>query len=143
MTPLKQRNLHNPEEGIWGDCHRAAVASMLDLPIDEVPHFGDGGPDGEEFNSRIQAFLLSRGLTRIQIPYSGKLEDVHLTLKHQNPDTHYFLGGHSKTGVDHTVVCLNGEIVHDPSLNESGIVGPCEDGFYWIEFLGSAIAVKK
>ena len=24
---------------------------------------------------------------------------------------------------------------HDPSLDDSGIVGPCDDGFYWVQYI--------
>lgn len=62
MTPVKQRYKHDPENGVWGDCHRAAVASVLDLALDDVPHFADGGAGGEEFERRVREYLLSRGL---------------------------------------------------------------------------------
>ncbi len=40
MTPLTQRYLHNPPE-TYGDCYRACIASLLDLGLDDVPHFYD------------------------------------------------------------------------------------------------------
>lgn len=46
MTPVDQRILPDPQrgnghdaDGNAGDCQRAAVASILELPLDEVPHF--------------------------------------------------------------------------------------------------------
>lgn len=143
MIPLKQRNRHNPEEGVWGDCHRAAIASVLELDLDDVPHFADGGPTGEEFMRREQAFLRSLGLVRIAVPYDAPLEKVLECVRVLNPGVYYLLGGKSRTGVDHTVIGLNGQIVHDPSLDNSGIVGPCEsDGLYWLTFFGAAVALE-
>ncbi len=45
MIPLMQRNHHDPANGIYGDCHRAAIASLLELPMDDVPHFCDADSD--------------------------------------------------------------------------------------------------
>jgi hypothetical protein len=144
MTPLKQRNRHRPTEGIWGDCHRAAIASVLDLPLDAVPHFGDGGPDGVEFQRREDEFLRSVGLVAVRIIYPGDdRELVFRALKGMNPGIYYLFGGRSATGVDHTVVGIDDGIVHDPSLNDSGIVGPCDDGWYWVTFFGCACATRK
>lgn len=54
MTPVTQRILASTARGdghnglgIAGDCMRACLASLLDLPYDQVPHFvhyGDGRP---------------------------------------------------------------------------------------------------
>jgi hypothetical protein len=138
MKPIKQRYRHQPGKGIYGDCHRAAIASILELPLDDVPHFGDGGPDADEFERRTQAWLRTRGIVGIQVPYSGDLGHMFRCIKALNPGVYYLLGGESRTGVNHTVVCLNDEIVHDPSLNESGIIGPCDDGYYWVTYFGTA-----
>lgn len=135
MTPRKQTLRHRPEEGIWGDCHRTAIACLLDLDPREVPHFGDGGPSGKEFNRRIDEFLATRGLCQANVPYQGTLEDVLLGLKNCAPRLHVLFGGESRTGCGHTVIACDGEIVWDPSLTDSGITGPMDDGFFWVTFL--------
>src|ERR1700723_3978781 len=141
MTPIKQRNKHNPENGIWGDCHRACIASLLDMQMDQVPHFGEGGPDGEEFDKREREFLLKCDLVPIRVAYlsegvdRGNLDLIFNTVSTHNPDTYFILGGISKNNTNHSVVCLNREIVHDP--NGAGIAKPFDDGFYWVTFLGS------
>lgn len=142
MTPTKQRNLHRPGEGVWGDCHSACLASMLDLPLDDVPHFGEGGPDGQEFNRRVREWLSIRGLGQASAAFEGELDAVLRMMRHVNPGVYYILGGRSLTGVNHSVVALENRIVHDPSLNESGIVRPCEDGFYWVTFLVCGATVE-
>lgn len=30
---------HAPDSGIYGDCYRAALATILDLPLSSVPHY--------------------------------------------------------------------------------------------------------
>ena len=44
-----------------------------------------------------------------------------------NPGLYYILGGNSRHGVGHFVICANDKIVHDPSLDETGIVGEYTD----------------
>lgn len=139
MTPLKQANRHKPSEGIWGDCHRAAIASIFDLPLGDVPNFGDGGPDGYEFARRERAWLAGVGMVPIHVVYNDDLPAILRCVKALNPDVYYLIGGRSRTGVGHTVVGFNDAIVHDPSLDDSGIVGPMEeDGLYHLTFFGTA-----
>lgn len=143
MIPLKQRNRHRPDEGIYGDCHRAAIASILELPLDDVPHFLEDNCDSVEFAKREREFLVSRGIVPISIAFDCDLPSVFMTLRYLNPTIYYILGGESRTGVNHSVVCRGGEVVHDPSLNNAGIVGPCKpDGHYWVTYFGAAIASR-
>lgn len=142
MTPVKQANRHDPAGGVYGDCHRACVATMLDLPLAAVPHFNDGGPDGDEFKLREKAFLARHGLVPIDAVYAREAGKdgpglILYVVGQMNPGVPFILGGTSRNGVDHSVVARDGEIVHDPSLDESGIVGPCGDGWYWVTFFGA------
>ena len=45
MKPVKQLFHHDPANGVWGDCFRAVIASVLSLPVEAVPHFFDGNPE--------------------------------------------------------------------------------------------------
>jgi hypothetical protein len=56
-------------------------------------------------------------------------------MKAINPGVFYLLGGQSRTDCGHSVVCLDDAIIWDPSLTDAGIVGPMEDGYYWITVL--------
>jgi hypothetical protein len=38
MTPHKQRFRHDPANGIYGDCWRTAIACLLDIQPEEIPH---------------------------------------------------------------------------------------------------------
>lgn len=135
MKPLQQRFLHKPDDGVYGDCHRACIASLLELALDEVPHFGDGLPEPLEFNRRVDAFLKSQNLVSVGSAYDCTLDHLFRIMKIVNPGAFYLLGGTSKTGVNHTVIGYEDKIVHDPSITQSGIVGPCNDGFLWVTFL--------
>jgi len=39
MIPVHQEFIHDPENGFIGDCQRAVIASLMELPLKEVPHF--------------------------------------------------------------------------------------------------------
>lgn len=62
---------HDPENGVYGDCQRAIVASLLGLEMSEVPHFNEGGPDAYGFFERLDSFLFSRGIGRLSIAFDG------------------------------------------------------------------------
>jgi hypothetical protein len=143
MIPLKQRLRHDPASGVYGDCHRAALASVLELSIDEVPHFCH--PDyGDDWAAAEREWLMQRGYAPITMMFDGCcLRDVLHTQHSLNPDTYAILGGKSRNGTGHSVVICNGEIAHDPSLDDSGIVGPMDDGRFWVTFFGHAKAVRR
>lgn len=37
MKPVKQKHLHNPDQGILGDCYRACISTITEIPLDELP----------------------------------------------------------------------------------------------------------
>lgn len=150
MKPQKQLNRHRPAEGVYGDCHRTALAIVLNMDAKDVPHFMDGTPgtgNAEDAHDRIEAWLNARGICTINVLFPGEvprdevLQTVSLTNHRSVPV--FILGGMSKNGVNHSVVCCDGKIACDPSQDDSGIVGPCDDGFYWLTFFGTLLATNK
>ncbi|MBV7482503.1 hypothetical protein [Bordetella sp. BOR01] len=135
MIVQKQAYRHRPEQGVFGDCHRTAIACILDLPRDEVPNFGEHYGNPEAFRAAERHFLASRGLATVNVVFMRSLEQVLTTMGATNPDAYYLLAGTSRSGCGHSVVGLGDQIVWDPSLDDSGIVGPMDDGFYWISYL--------
>lgn len=136
VQPRKQRFRHRPDEGEYGDCHRTAIAAILGMPTEDVPHFFDRGQTGDDAYGEINRFLTDRGLASITIIYTGEnWQQVAEAVHGMNPGWPALLSGTSANDVNHTVVIQQGEIVCDPSLDDSGIVGPCDDGFYWVVFI--------
>lgn len=128
---------HDPPRS-WGDCHRQCIAFMLGLRWQDVPHFYDNGTKPEDAHAHIQFWLARRGLIQLHVPFSSDgstKRDVMMAVAFQNPGVQFILGGESRTGCGHSVVAHDGMIVFDS--HASGIVGPMEDGFYWVTFLGS------
>lgn len=139
LKNLRQANRHNPDAGVFGDCERTAYAVLLGLSRDEVPHWLDGvRPDDTEgrnlASAERSAWLADRGLTTFQLAWNCGLDDVLTTMANVNgKDFCYLLSGQSRNGCNHVVVCRGDKIEVDTSIDQSGIVGPCDDGYFWVE----------
>ena len=132
MKPQNSAYKHDPNNGVYGDCHRACVASILELPIEEVEHFADNDPSALEFNNRIRKWCRDRGYVYASFAYSV---DPREYMAMENKDIYYILGGKSSIGANHSVVCLNDKIVHDPS--GTSIVDSTDNGYYYVEIIGA------
>ena len=139
MHFTKQKFRHDPENGVYGDCFRTALACILDLPCDDVPHFmEDNNPDFDVLWERVDEWLHERNLRLFKVAFDCELQELLDMMGRLNGDIYYFLSGKSKTGVIHTVICYGGQIIHDPSRDNSGIIAPCdEDNVYWVDILTS------
>lgn len=137
MLYHKQAYIHQPDIGIHGDCYRTVISCLLDLPRDDVPHFLHDNPDWMEFKNRVEAFLQTYGLCLFSI--SIKSEDFDDFLINQskviNDKTVFVVFGLSPRHINHAVIYKGGEMIHDPHPDGGGLIGPCNDGFYWIQVL--------
>lgn len=140
MKPQKQLLRHNPP-ATFGDCYRTSIAVILDMDAADVPHFMDVGNSGEGAWDQAETWLNARGLCTIAMLFDGAtpLQKVLDTIAcvNQRSRPAFLLHGTSRNRVNHTVVACNGDIVCDPSLDNSGIIGPCDDGYYWVTFISS------
>jgi len=129
MTPQDQEFVNIP--GVQnGDCMRATIASVLDLPIADVPHFlAKLDTKNEEFWDAVFNFLDARSLGMIfrtdghDPTYAVDMEGYHL------------IGGPSPRGAGlfHSVVGKDGEIVFDPHPSRAGLLGnPSEWTFEYL-----------
>lgn len=135
MIEHKQLFRHRPEDGMFGDCHRTAIACLLDLDPEEVPHFGAVHfDDPEKFHSAFERWLKARGLRTVLTAYDCSLEDLLASFGSQNPEAYFLLGGRSRSGVGHTVIGCGNRIAWDPHPDDVGIVGPL-DGYYWVNLI--------
>lgn len=144
MTPYKQRNQHDPDNGVFGDCFRTCLACLLDLTPGEVPHFHDQNPGADVAWAKMEKWLAGRGLAMIRVAYATA--DIEVILKLQanlNPGIFYLLGGRTPGGVEHIVIAKDGAIHHDPALGEGGITQPTEDGYYDLMYLVPAFMKAK
>ena len=139
MKPVLMQVKNDPPRS-YGDCQRACIASILELPAWAVPHFVEDGDPNDEMLGRVRGWLADRGIVYATMAFEGSpLEAMGICA----PDTYYILGGASPIG-NHAVVAINDEIVHDPAGRPPGkqIVGPLSNGHYEVDIIGHPKALK-
>lgn len=140
MTPHKQRFRHRPDDGVFGDCARTVLACLLDIEPEEVPHHHRPLADGEQ-RRLFDEWLSDRGLKLAFFAFPGEPQTMMDVMKVANPGLLYMLSGTSRTGCNHVVIAQDDRVIHDPSLDDAGIIGPCDDGCTYIEFLVPSLMV--
>lgn len=124
MKPVDKLIVHDPENGLFGDCLRACVASILELSAEEVPHFYRNG-FGDENHLKAQAeldeFLARYGLVQMCFPWDGLMEKNGATTRKIIENSWSIIGGKNAQGVDHAVVGCGLTPVHDPNPNRAGL----------------------
>ena len=114
MIPIDQTRLHDDKAGTVGNCTQAAVASLLEIAIDDVPDF-TGGETADTpgavsaFWQRFDAFFESRGLTAHRLSGDVGVECMHLA------------SGLSPRGISHMIVRKGFEVIHDPHPSRAGL----------------------
>lgn len=116
---------HDPDNGVIGDCIRAALASILELDLSQVPHFmAMHWPDTATANRAIDQFVVRHGYMLLTLPGKTFMELM------EGDDVecfHLIIGYDGVDGLPHAVVGLNGQIVHDPDPDQPGLVGSIYD----------------
>jgi hypothetical protein len=140
LTPFTQLTPHDPAKGQAGDCWRTCIACLFDLNPLDVPDFADGSIDGMTFDERTQGWLHERGLTRVELPFTGEFtaDEVMGCIGGLNPEAYYILAGAHPhlVGSTHSVVCKGNRIVHDPAQEPATppLAGPSPTGHWWVSF---------
>ena len=108
MRPVDQTRF-----GENGNCTTACIASLLEMPIDAVPEFGE-----DSDNAKLNAWLRPFGLYAVTL--SGPQEANGVPWY---PTGYHMLGGQTIDGPHH-VIAFGSAIVHDPnpSPNHAGLV---------------------
>ncbi|WP_295145110.1 hypothetical protein [uncultured Reyranella sp.] len=111
------------------------MASILDLPSEQVPHFIQDRQAKPEWRDDERAWLAARGLQAIVMVLKLPLPTILEWLGTMNPGVHCIVMGMGSNGMPHAVVACGGSIVHDPAGN-LGITGPMEGGHHVLTFVG-------
>lgn len=90
-----------------GNCVQAAVASILNVPLDQVPSFL--GLKAFDFWESLEEFLLSRGYELRLIPLAMPVKGLYLA------------SGITERGTHHMVVMEDGVLKHDPHPSRQGL----------------------
>lgn len=106
---IEQHVMYDEEKGVRGNCMQASVASILGLPLDEVPHFAETGDAGDVWDA-FEEYLLGKGYC------------VHMLSKNSRPDGLYLATGKSLRGVSHMVVMHGDKVHHDPHPSKTGLI---------------------
>jgi hypothetical protein len=136
MTP--QPCISHAEEE--GDCWRACIASVLNMPIGDVPNFCDvvkHDPDHMELYRETRRWLAERGLGLFQTYCSAgwTLDKLLECFSKPNTGIPVIICGWSR-GDNHAVVAMDGRVVHDPG-GGCGLSGPPrsengEECWWWL-----------
>ena len=115
---------HDPENGTYGDCLRACVASMLGKQAEDVPHFAHDGSDAEIVNERLREYLATLGLAPWWTHYDLELsrDDLLSSLSESGQGVNFLLFGRTASDGDHVIVCRDGKPVHDPAWYREPLV---------------------
>ncbi|QBJ13203.1 hypothetical protein EYD00_07250 [Agrobacterium sp. 33MFTa1.1] len=127
---------HDPDNGVYGDCFRTVVACLLCVDPVDVPHVCNGPDDGLA-NDRMREFLTANGIFMIGVAFDGavELERILEIGEQSSGGLPWMLTGQSTNGVNHVVICQGASITHDTSIDQSGIVGPTKEGWWWMEWI--------
>lgn len=106
-----------------GNCWAACFASILEIPLDQVPNFCGDENYQEFWWSEAKEFLSCFGLTLIEINPSPELDwDEYF-------DCYWVAIGKSPRGDFHHAVVYHGsEMAHDPHPSGAGLDGPVITG---------------
>jgi hypothetical protein len=118
-----------------GNCTQAAIASLLDLPLEQVPHFA---LFGDEWGNALTAWLRSQGKRlRVYNDYTAHQAwwrehhvDTVAALNRAPSNQMMLAAGQSHNGPwQHIVLWKAGRLVHDTHPSRLGLDGPPYE--YW------------
>lgn len=121
MIPVDKLVEHDPENGKYGDCMRACIASLLEMETEDVPHFYETGKF-EDYDFKLTEFLKSKN---IKIVYTS-----HEGCNFGNKTIYHLIFGTNHCGILHACVAKNGVLVHDPNPNRNGLKEVDSFGFF-------------
>jgi len=97
-----------------GDCYRACVASILEVPIETLPNFMEDGSN--HFNEKLETWSEALGIIILDvIPNEETLELFR--------DVYWLASGPSPRfeNTDHAVVYKGKQFIHDPVPDGNGL----------------------
>jgi hypothetical protein len=134
MIPVTQTKVvvknSKGEAVIRGNCFAAAIASIIELPITEVPNVETLYPVDDCLWAQVMhAFLASKGWELMTNDWFRIFHDGHygvddgkrFEMMEYCQDKYYLVSGPSIRGVKHICIYQNGQLVHDPHPTREGI----------------------
>lgn len=117
MIPVKQTILSSEDGTVKGNCMSACLASILELDINDVPHFADMHVD--EWGIKFHEFLYQHNCRMY-----GTIHNIDELKTYPGIDGYVLVCGpsyriHVKNG--HSVIYRYGEFVFDPHPSNEGL----------------------
>jgi hypothetical protein len=137
VKPVFQSDRGNPERTEAGDCFRACVASILERPLDTVPHFFQGQRVGTVISPQretaMQDWFGLLGLGFVTLPLRADTPEQAMGMfGSRYPSLYYILIGQTRKGVNHAIVCRGAYVAHDPGRPAIGLAGPQGNGVFTV-----------
>lgn len=107
MIPCDQTEFYDKEKGTTGNCMQACFASLLELPLDSVPHFA---LEKTGWFKAIYDFLATFNLSMYQTPKEMQINFPHLVC------------GPSPRGISHMVIYNGNRLFFDPHPSRAGVL---------------------
>lgn len=106
MKPVDQTRFGAP----GGNCFTACVASILELPLSEVPYFMSDDPEGREWIGKLAEWLRPLGLYPLLLSANAHVPGMHILhgISPRNPHRH-------------AVIAIGDAIYHDPHPSRAGL----------------------
>lgn len=108
MKPVDQTTFGVP----GGNCMSACIASILELPIEEVPYFMGNDIRGGAWKLKLKVWLAERGLYPLFIT---PVAEIYI------PRYHIMQGKSPRGRGTHAVVAKGDRVVWDPHPSRAGI----------------------
>jgi hypothetical protein len=118
---------------VEGNCYAAIIASLLEVPITEVPNVEIFFDDTEHmfYEDLMKRYLKNKGLklikdNRFKIAFHVEEHEDKNLFRKLLWDKYYIATGNSPRGFCHVCIFKNGQLVHDPHPSKDGIENPYE-----------------
>lgn len=133
MIPVMQTKVvvkkSNGEQVVYGNCYAAAIASLIELSIDQVPNVEIFFPLSDTYWIEVMdKFLRFKGY---EINTDKRFENFHNCVIQNGLnnaiylsdcyDKYYLISGKSIRGNYHICIYKNGEMIHDPHPAKEGL----------------------
>lgn len=103
-----------------GNCFAACVASLLELPLADVPNFCAGYTDGSWYPP-YREWLAKRGFIDLSLNWGDWVTDVG-----GMGDVIFIVSGPGPRGCDHSTLYQHGKLLHDPHPSRDGLLKASE-----------------
>jgi hypothetical protein len=117
VTPVDQTKVGNE-----GNCLAACIASLLDLPIEDLFSVDESMSTPQMWDA-VERWLNGRGLSLVYVHVREKGQEALLgSVVGRTSSIRYMAWGSSPRGLEHSVVYRDGELVHDPHPDRTGLI---------------------